>query len=162
IPQMSYFEALGKIANEKKVIAISGAHGKTTTTAMLIDIFEDAGKDPEAIVGSLRAKTRSNFRAGKGEYFIVEADEYMRHFLNFNPTVLVITNIDEDHLDYYKDLADIQSAFRTLAEKLPESGFVVCNPSDPKVAPVVEGLSCTVVDYTQYLASEISLKVLPL
>jgi UDP-N-acetylmuramate--alanine ligase len=161
IPELSYFEALGKVANEKKVIAISGAHGKTTTTAMLIDVFEDAGLEPVGVVGSLRAKTKSNFRAGTGEYFIVEADEYLRHFLQFNPFGLVITNIDEDHLDYYHDLADIQSAFRTLAQKVPTHGFVVCNMQDEKVKPVIEGLTCSVIDYGKYLEPALSLKVLP-
>lgn len=161
IPELSYFEALGKIANEKKVIAISGAHGKTTTTAMLIDVFEDAGFDPVGVVGSLRAKSRSNFRAGEGEYFIVEADEYLRHFLNFNPFALVITNIDEDHLDYYRDLADIQSAFRSLASRVPSEGAVICDPNNEKVKPVIEGLSCRIIDYTKYLEPKLTLKVLP-
>ncbi len=162
IPQMSYFEALGSIANEKKIVAVSGAHGKTTTTAMLIDIFEDAGLDPIGVVGSIRAKTKSNFRAGKGEYFIVEADEYLRHFLQFEPRVLVITNIDEDHLDYYKDLADIQSAFNTLARKVPQDGFIICNPSNVKVQPALTGVVATVVDYTKYVDPNLPLKVLPL
>ncbi len=117
VPTLSYFEALGSITNQYKVIAISGAHGKTTTTAMMIDVAEAGGLDPTGVVGSLRAKTKSNFRAGKGEYFVVEADEYRRHFLNFTPHILVITNIEADHLDYYKDLADIQSAFRELVQK---------------------------------------------
>lgn len=162
IPEASYFEALGKIANEKKVIAIAGAHGKTTTTAMLIDIFEDAGKDPMAVVGSLRAKTKSNFRSGKGAYFIVEADEYLRHFLQFDPFVLVVTNIDEDHLDYYRDLADIQDAFRTLAQKVPKSGFIVCDPNNEKVKPVLEGAVATIIDYPKYFDANLPLKVLPL
>ncbi|HEV8677585.1 MAG TPA: Mur ligase domain-containing protein [Candidatus Paceibacterota bacterium] len=161
IPEMSYFETLGKIANEKKVIAVSGAHGKTTTTAMLIDILEDAGLDPTAVVGSLRAKTKTNFRAGAGEYFVVEADEYLRHFLNFDPLILVITNIDADHLDYYRDLADIQSAFRTLAQKVPANGFIICDPNDEKVKPALEGATATIVDYTAYLAQPFELKVLP-
>lgn len=161
IKEASYFEALGKIANEKKVIAIAGAHGKTTTTAMLIDIFEDAGLDPVGVVGSLRAKTKSNFRAGKGDYFIVEADEYLRHFLQFNPFTLIITNIDEDHLDYYRDLADIQDAFRTLAHKVPKEGFVICDTDSEKVKPIIEGLECTVIDYKKYLKPKLSLKVLP-
>jgi UDP-N-acetylmuramate--alanine ligase len=161
IPQMSYFETLGSIANEKKVIAVSGAHGKTTTTAMLIDVLEDAGLDPVGVVGSLRSKTKTNFRAGAGEYFIVEADEYLRHFLNFNPTILVITNIDADHLDYYRDLADIQSAFNALVQKVPESGFIVCNPNDEKVKPALLGARAAIVDYTKYLAGDLPLKVLP-
>ncbi|MES2006695.1 MAG: Mur ligase family protein, partial [Patescibacteria group bacterium] len=161
IPQMSYFEALGSVANQKKVIAVSGAHGKTTTTAMLIDVLEDAKFDPVGVVGSLRSKTKTNFRAGEGEYFIVEADEYLRHFLQFNPQVLVITNIDADHLDYYRDLADIQSAFRTLAGKVPKDGFIICNSNDEKVKPVIEGVVATVVDYTTYLKEGLALKVLP-
>ena len=162
MPVLSYFEALGQIANNYYLIAVSGAHGKTTTTAMLIDVLEAGGLDPTAVVGSLRAKTKSNFREGNGKYFVVEADEYMRHFLNFTPAILLINNIDADHLDYYKDLADIQSAFKELVQKIPKGGFVVCNPGDPKVAPVLEGVVATVVDYTKYFDPQLPLKVLPL
>ena len=132
-PTFSYFEALGEFANDYELIAVSGTHGKTTTAAMLIDVFEEAGLDPMGIVGSLRGKTKSNFRAGKGKYFIVEADEYLRHFLNFHPKHLIITNIEEDHLDYYKDLADIQNAFNELAKRGPEDGFIICDPNNGNV-----------------------------
>jgi UDP-N-acetylmuramate--alanine ligase len=162
IPELSYFEALGQLANQYKVVAVAGAHGKTTTTAMMIDVLEAGGLDPTGIVGSLRATTKSNFRAGKGEYFVVEADEYMRHFLNFTPRILVITNVDADHLDYYKDLADIQSAFRALAEKIGPDGYVVCNPNDPAVAPILTGLTCQVVDYKKFFDPNLPLKVLSL
>ena len=110
-PVMSYFEALGEFAKEYKVIAIAGTHGKTTTTAMVAEILVDAGLDPTVIVGSFVKKFGSNFRAGKGEYLVVEADEYNRHFLNFHPFIGAVTNIEADHLDCYKDLADIKSAF---------------------------------------------------
>lgn len=162
IQQKSYFEALGEITKKYKVIAIAGAHGKTTTTAMTIEVLEDGGLDPTAIVGSLRAKTKSNFRAGEGGYFVVEADEYLRHFLNFTPHILVITNIEADHLDYYKDLADIQSAFRELAQKVPNDGFVVCDINSITLQPVIKDLACTVVDYKKYFEPELPLKVLPL
>lgn len=162
VPTYSYFEALGLVSKDYKVIAISGAHGKTTTTAMTIDVLEAAGLDPVGVVGSLRAKTKSNFRAGKGEYFVVEADEYRRHFLQFTPHILVILNIDADHLDYYKDLADIQSAFRELAQKIPADGAVICDATHPNVAPVIEGLACRVVDYKPRIDLELPLKVLPL
>ncbi|MEK7567302.1 MAG: UDP-N-acetylmuramate--L-alanine ligase [Patescibacteria group bacterium] len=165
--EKSYFEALGEFANQYELVAVSGTHGKTTTTAMLIDVFEEAGLDPMAIVGSLRlpaqagAKTKSNFRAGAGNYFIVEADEYMRHFLQFEPKILVITNIDSDHLDYYKNLNDIQSAFNDLAVRIPKNGFVVCDPNDENVLPALVGVSAQVIDYTKFLemASELKLKV---
>ncbi len=162
VPVLSYFEALGQIASTYYLIAVSGAHGKTTTTAMLIDVLEAGGLDPTAVVGSLRAKTKSNFRKGSSKYFVVEADEYLRHFLQFSPTILLINNVDADHLDYYKDLADIQSAFNELVRKVPKEGFVVCNPTDPKVVPVLDGVVATVVDYTTFFDPELPLKVLPL
>jgi len=163
VPAVSFYEALGEIANKSKcLIVIAGAHGKTTTTAMLIDVLEAAGLNPTGWVGSLRAKTKSNFRAGGEEYFIGEADEYRRHFLNYSPKVLVITNIEADHLDYYKDLADLQSAFRELAQKVPKDGFVVCDTSDKNVRPVIAGLHCGVVDYRSHFDKALPLKVLPL
>ena len=113
-PILSYFEALGQFAKEYKVIAISGTHGKTTTTAMVAEILTDAGLDPTVIVGSFIKKFNSNFKYGEGEYLVVEADEYNRHFLNFNPFITLVTNIEADHLDCYKDLRDIQKAFDKL------------------------------------------------
>jgi len=120
-PVMNYFEALGCFAKEYKVIALSGTHGKTTTTAMVAEVLVDAGLDPTVIVGSFVKKFNprqggagSNFRKGNGEYLVVEADEYNRHFLNLKPFITVVLNIEADHLDYYKDLADVQNAFNKL------------------------------------------------
>ncbi len=113
-PVFSYFEALGIFAKDYKVIAIAGTHGKTTTTAMVADILIDAGLDPTVIVGSFVKKFDNNFRKGNGEYLVVEADEYNRHFLNFHPHLSVVTNIEADHLDYYKDINDIKNAFNQL------------------------------------------------
>ncbi len=108
---LSYFEALGEIAKNYKVVAISGTHGKTTTTAMVAEIMIEAGLDPTVVVGSFVKKLGSNFRAGKSDWLVVEADEYHRHFLNFKPFIGVVTNIEADHLDYYKDLQDLEQAF---------------------------------------------------
>jgi len=122
VPMLSYPEALGLISKEKYTIAISGTHGKTTTTAMIAKILIDAGLDPTVIVGSFLFDSngrRTNFIAGKSRYFVVEACEYRRSFLNLSPKILVITNIDADHLDYYRDLKDIKSAFAELAAKTP-------------------------------------------
>ncbi|MFZ2150204.1 MAG: cyanophycin synthetase [Minisyncoccia bacterium] len=116
-PVLSYFEALGQFAKAYKVIAIAGTHGKTTTTAMVAEMMIEAGLDPTVVIGSFVKKWNSNFREGQSEYLVVEADEYNRHFLNFNPFITVVTNIEADHLDCYKDLADIQNAFRQLGEK---------------------------------------------
>lgn len=156
-PIKNYFEAVAEIANEYYLIAVAGTHGKTTTTAMLIDILEEASFDPTAIVGSLRTKTGSNYRAGKGKYFIVEACEFRRHFLHFNPDVLVVTNLEHEHVDYFKDLADVQSAFHELALKVPEEGAVIAATKDPNVSPVLEGLAATVLDYQSALDIQLAL-----
>lgn len=148
-PVMSYFETLGGIAKKYRVVAIAGTHGKTTTTAMTAEALIAAELDPTVIVGSFVKTFNSNFRGGKSDVFVVEADEYMRHFLNFDPFITVITNIEADHLDCYKDLADIEDAFRTLVGKT--SGVVVCDPSDPSVARVIAGSTLQIVDYTKLL-----------
>jgi len=147
VPMMNYFEALGLAMNPYYLIAVAGTHGKTTTTAMITDIFEQAEKDPTAIIGSLRAKTKSNYRAGKTKYAIVEACEYKRDFLSLRPDILVITNIEFEHVDYYKDLKDVQSAFRTLAEQVNEGGMVITNTTDKNIVPVVAGLTVPVFNY---------------
>ncbi len=149
IKTINYFDALGMIANEYYLIAVAGSHGKTTTTAMLIDIFEEAGLDPSAIVGSLRSKTKSNYRRGKSKYFIVEACEYKRDFLSLQPDILVITNLEHEHVDYYKNLKEVQLAFRELALKVPMEGFVIANIGDKNLDPVLTGLEATVVDYSK-------------
>lgn len=159
VPMMNYFEALGMVANGYYLIAVSGSHGKTTTTSMTADILEEAGFDPTVVVGSLRSKTGSNFRAGKSKYAVVEACEYKRDFLHLAPDVLVITNIDYEHVDYYKDLSDVQSAFRALAEKVPKDGFVIADTANPHVAPVVADLAATVIDYRQYINVQLPLRV---
>jgi UDP-N-acetylmuramate--alanine ligase len=159
VPMMNYFEALGLVANQYYLIAIAGTHGKTTTTAMLIDVLEEAGLDPTAIVGSLRSKTKSNYRAGKSKYFVVEACEYKRDFLYLEPDVLIITNVEAEHLDYYNDLADVQAAFRELAMKVRDGGAVVAETANPNLQPVLTGLSCEVIDYKKYFDLTLPLKV---
>lgn len=156
---INYFEGLGIVANEYYLIAVAGSHGKTTTTAMLIDIFEAAGADPTAIVGSLRASTGSNYRAGKSKYFIVEACEYKRDFLTLQPDVLVITNIEYEHVDYYTSLADVQSAFRELAERVPEDGAIIAAVNDPNIAPVLDHVRAHVIDYTKSFDPLLQLQV---
>ncbi|MDC1205458.1 UDP-N-acetylmuramate--L-alanine ligase [Candidatus Pacebacteria bacterium] len=147
IRTINYFEALGEVANEYYLIAVAGTHGKTTTTAMLIDILEEASYDPTAIVGSLRTRTHSNFRAGKSKYFVVEACEYKRDFLTLRPDVLVITNLEHEHVDYYKDLPDVQNAFAEFAKRVPEEGAIIVLKTDPNVIPVLSGMQAEIIDY---------------
>lgn len=112
----TYPEMLGLISADKYTIAVAGTHGKTTTTAMIAEIMIKAGLEPTVIVGSL-LKSGTNFIAGKSKYFVVEACEYRRSFLNLHPQLAVVTNIDSDHLDYYKDLDDIKSAFAQFLDQ---------------------------------------------
>ncbi len=158
VPMINYFEALGLVANDYYLIAVSGAHGKSTTTAMLIDILEEASFDPSAIVGALRSKTGSNYRAGKSKYMVVEACEYKRDFLHLEPDILVITNVDFEHVDYYKDLEDVQSAFHELAMKVPEDGAVIVDLKNPNLGPVISGLKAKVVNYRDAFDLELKLR----
>ncbi len=158
---VSYPETLAIISKNKKTIAVTGTHGKTTTTSMIAKAMKDLGFDPTVIVGSFLKEWKSNFLPGKSEYFVVEGCEYRRSFLNLHPYILVINNIEADHLDYYKDLADIKSAFRELAERVPENGFVVTDLSSEVVREVVEGISAKVVDYKDFDLSNFKLEKMP-
>jgi UDP-N-acetylmuramate--alanine ligase len=151
IPSLVYPEMLGLISKDKYTIAVSGSHGKTTTTGMVAHMLGKLGLDPTVVIGSFLQGTKSNFIQGKSEYFVVEADEYHRAFINLSPKILIITNIDLDHVDYYKDLEDIKSAYRTLAQKVPKDGFVVCDTSDKNVQDIVAGIDAQVIDYKENL-----------
>ncbi len=158
VPMVNYFEALGLVANPYYLIAVAGTHGKTTTTAMLIDVFESAGKDPTGVVGSLRSKTKSNFRAGKSKYAIVEACEYKRDFLFLKPDVLVITNLEYEHADYYKDLADVQDAFLSFIKQVNEGGVVVTDTKNPNIIPIIKDSPVPVLDYNEFFDVRLPLK----
>ncbi len=147
IPLLTYPQALGAVSKKHFTIAVSGTHGKTTTTAMIGKIFKDAKKDPTVVVGSLLKDAKSNLIAGRGKYFIAEACEYRRSFLNLEPKIIVITNIDNDHLDYYKDLKDIRKAFSEFVSKLGKNDYLVTDANNPKIKPVVRKAACRVVDY---------------
>ncbi len=157
IPVISYPEMLGMVSKEKYTIAVSGTHGKTTTTAMIAKILKDNDLDPTVIVGSMLKEEHSNFIAGKGPYLVVEACEYRRSFLNIHPRMVVITNIDSDHLDYFKDLKDIQSAFNEFAEKLGSEDYLISDVLDVNVKDVVSDIDAKLVDYSSY--KELSIEI---
>lgn len=146
---LSYPRVLGIISEGMRTVAVSGTHGKTTTTAMISEILVGAKLSPTVIVGSILKKTGSNFVLGTSNLFVAEACEYQRSFMNLSPEILVITNIDNDHLDYYGTIEGVQKAFAEFAEKVPATGAIVCDPSDPFVAPVLAKASARIVDYTK-------------
>jgi len=131
IEVLTYPQYLGKLMSEKKGICVAGTHGKTTTTAMVGKILLDLGLDPSIVVGSDVPCLGGNAHAGKGDYFLAESCEYRRHFLNYSPEHLIITNMELDHPDYFKDLNDVLDAFCELSAKLPEHGNLVIWHDDP-------------------------------
>ncbi|NQV00774.1 MAG: UDP-N-acetylmuramate--L-alanine ligase [Parcubacteria group bacterium] len=151
IPVYSYPEALGLISKDKYTIAVSGTHGKTTTTAMIAEIMIADKKDPTVVVGSFLNRQKDNFVLGKSKYFIVEACEYKESFLNLEPDILVITNIDNDHLDYFKTIKNIQKAFAKLITKISKDGFIICNPNNEKIKQtlLMTDKKAKIIDYTR-------------
>ncbi|MBE5934494.1 MAG: UDP-N-acetylmuramate--L-alanine ligase [Lachnospiraceae bacterium] len=128
IPMIDRAEMVGQVMKHySNAIGISGTHGKTTTTSMLSHVFLEADMDPTISVGGILKAINSNIRIGKSQNFITEACEYTNSFLKFFPTVEIILNIEEDHMDFFKDLADIRNSFTKYANLLPETGIVVIN-----------------------------------
>ncbi len=149
ISVLSYPEILGQISKNFYTIAVSGTHGKTTTTAMVGKILSDTSFDPTVIVGSFLKNGSGNLIVGKSNFLVVEACEYRRSFLNLSPNILIITNIDNDHLDYYKDIKDIQSAFMEMVNKLPEDGYLICNTKQKTLKPVLKSLKAKLLDFSK-------------
>lgn len=157
IPLLSYFEVLGKVSKNKNTIAVSGTHGKTTTTGMLTKILVDAGKSPTAIVGSIVKDFKSNFIHGESNLLVVEACEYKEHVLKLSPKILVVTNIEFDHSDFFKNLSHVQDIFQKAMKSVPKDGVLITNPNDKNVMTLLEGLACKVVDYTKEKVEVISM-----
>lgn len=131
IPCLSRAEMLGQLMiGYADTIAVSGTHGKTTTTSMLTRIFNDDFYDPTALIGGDFTDIKSNVRIGDGDIFITEACEYKESFLSFYPTIGIILNVDEDHLDYYRDLDHITSAFSKFTSNIKEDGRLIINGDD--------------------------------
>jgi|AntAceMinimDraft_18_1070375.scaffolds.fasta_scaffold22967_3 UDP-N-acetylmuramate--alanine ligase len=131
---LSYPQALGKLTKENFTIAVSGTHGKSTTTAMLALILIEAGFDPTVFLGTkLNEFGGTNFRKGESQYLLIEADEYKAAFLNYSPQIIVLTNIEKDHLDFYKDINQIIETFKQYVDCLPESGSLIYNQKDKNI-----------------------------
>ena len=125
----------------KNALCVSGTHGKTTTTSMCTHIFMAAEQDPTVMIGGTLPLLHSGYRVGHGDTIILESCEYCNSFLSFYPTVAVILNVEADHLDFFKDLGDIQHSFRTFAELVPqETGYVVANYDNASAHTALNGL----------------------
>ncbi len=158
IPQQSYFEALGKISTGKRTVAVAGTHGKTTTTGMLARILRDAGASPTAVVGSIVKDFVSNYLSGTSDLFIVEACEYRDHLLELSPQVLVITNLEWDHTDWFPSLEILQKTFQRAIERVPKNGAIITDLSNKNIAPLLASTKAHIVDYMNEPAYKLSLQ----
>lgn len=149
VKQVSYFEALGEVSKNMRTLAVTGVHGKTTTTGMLAAILRAAGKEPTAIVGSIVKDFRSNYLPGRADLLVVEACEYRDHVLKLSPEILVITNIELDHTDFFPSLEAMQETFRKAAEKVPAHGVVVTNPGNHTISAILGNVKARIIDYTK-------------
>ncbi len=148
LPMLTRAELLGQLMkNYASSVAVSGTHGKTTTTSMLSHIMMQCGLDPTISVGGMLPAIGGNVRIGASEYFLTEACEYTNSFLSLFPSLAIILNIDADHLDFFKDLDDIRHSFRQFAGQVPAGGALVINAEIPDLGALTEGLSCRVVTY---------------
>jgi UDP-N-acetylmuramate--alanine ligase len=135
---VKYAEMLGRLSKEKATIAVAGCHGKTTTTSMVAYVLSRAGFDPTFVCGGVIPQLGSNAAPGGGKHLVVEACEFDRSFLNLSPACAVITNVEEDHLDYYKDITEIAAAFREFASR--SSGPVIASADNAQAAAIVSEL----------------------
>lgn len=168
IPMLSRAQLLGQIMkNYKTSVAISGTHGKTTTTSMISEILLAADTDPTLLEGGILKSIGGNLRIGSSEFFVTEACEYTNSFLSFFPTIGLILNIEEDHLDFFKDINDIRNSFHEFAKLLPKDGCLIISGDIPNYKEIVGDLDCKIVTFgktettseneaTDYYASDIT------
>ncbi len=150
LPMLSRAELLGQLmTNYETPIAISGTHGKTTTTSMLSHILLEAETDPTISVGGILNAIGGNIRVGNSDIFVTEACEYTNSFLNFYPKISVILNVEEDHMDFFKDIHDIRNSFHKFSALLPEDGLLVVNKNIEELETITDGLVCNVVTYSE-------------
>ena len=148
LPMLSRAEFLGQLMkNYDTPIAVSGTHGKTTTTSMISEILLQANTDPTLSIGGILKSIHGNIRVGHSGLFVAEACEYTNSFLSFFPTIGIILNIDADHLGFFKDIDDIRHSFRRFAELLPADGTLIINADTPKYEDIIRDLPCNVITY---------------
>jgi UDP-N-acetylmuramate--alanine ligase len=147
IPVIPRAEMLAELMRLKYSVAVAGAHGKTTTTSMIALVLERGGLDPTAVIGGRLSAFGSSARLGRGEYMVVEADESDRSFLKLSPAVAVVTNIDHEHLESYRDFEDLQQAFVAFANKVPFYGTIVACADDGYVRQIMPAMTRRVISY---------------
>ena len=156
IPVIPRAEMLAELMRLKYGIAIAGSHGKTTTTSMVATVLDRAGVDPTIVVGGRVNTLGSNARLGRGDFMVVEADESDKSFLKLSPTIAVVTNIDLEHLDYYKDIEEIRSCFLQFVNKVPFYGSVIICLDDPNIQLIIPQMTRRMITYGMRAHAEVS------
>lgn len=163
IPTITRADLLGQIMNNYKVaVNVAGTHGKTTTTSMVSEVLIAADADPTISLGGILDSIGGNIRLGKSDIFVTEACEYTNSFLSFFPTINIILNIEEDHLDFFKDINDIRHSFKLFTEKLPENGTLIINSDIDDIDYFYKDTTCNVITVgsdpakSKYSATDIS------
>ncbi len=150
LPCMSYAEALGELTKQYITIGVSGAHGKSTTTALLSLMLARAGLDPTVIIGTRLAEFGGkNVRIGTSRYLIIEADEWNRSFFHYAPAIAVITNVDAEHLDTYKNLGGVIKAFNKYLTSLPKEATVIINAQDKNSMQAARGCRRKIIKFNE-------------
>lgn len=153
---LSYPEALGELTKEYFTIAVSGTHGKSTTTAMTALVLEKAGLDPTVIIGTkIKEFGDTNFKMGKGKYLLIEADEHFASFLNYWPKIIALTNIEADHLDFYKNLNNLLNTFKEYVSHLGKEGRLIANGDDGNIKKIFGKTEMREYGFRQKEAKEI-------
>lgn len=147
IPQIRRAEMLAEVVRMKYTVAISGTHGKTTTTSLCAEVLTEAGLDPTVIVGGRLKSSMTNARVGSGEFAVVEADEYDRSFLALSPSIAVVTSLETDHLDIYKNLADMQDAFLKFCNQTPFYGLVIANADEENIRAILPEIRQEIITF---------------
>ncbi|MBF0211308.1 MAG: UDP-N-acetylmuramate:L-alanyl-gamma-D-glutamyl-meso-diaminopimelate ligase [Desulfamplus sp.] len=155
IPYCSMPQALNHfIAQNKKILLITGTHGKTTTSSILAHILNEAGLDPSFMIGGIVKGFGSNYRIGKGDYMVIEGDEYDTaffdkgaKFMHYTPDVAVITSIEFDHADIFHDIDQIKSAFMKFVEKIPQKSLIIASGNDKNIRDIIDSALCNVQYY---------------
>lgn len=148
IPMLTRAQLLGQIMlNYKYGVAVSGTHGKTTTTSMLSYVLLEAQKDPTISIGGMLDAIGGNIRVGHSDYFVTEACEYTNSYHAFHPYISIILNVDADHLDFFSGIEEIADSFQTFAKLLPDNGLLVVNGDMKYYEHVTDGLTCNILTF---------------
>ena len=145
----SYAQAVGELTQKYRTITVSGSHGKSTTTALLGIVLTEGYLDPTVIVGTkVKEFGNTNFRKGYGSHLVLEADEWNKSFLEYSPSLAIVTNIDAEHLDTYGSVEGVENAFREYLRKVPRGGFIVANADDARLAKIAKKFRAKVIWYS--------------